>query len=345
MKNSSNLFDWDYAARAADFPKLPYQIIDAHCHINGAQAAALYREASTLYGVSKAWSMSQLEEVPSVKAVLGEMIEFIAFPRIRGSDAIEDHGADYLKRIEEFRRLGSKIAKFWAAPRIFDFCPGDFTNHPMRLDSSVRRPTIDKAVELGMKLMLHIADPDVWFERIYTDAKHYGTKAQQYELLEWVLESYKVPTIAAHMGASPEDLRLLDILLQRHANLYLDSSAMKWIVRELSKHEPQRRVEFFKKWSGRILFGTDIVTMDAHIVGGGEHEIARKAQSREQAFDLYASRFWAMRSLFETNFDGDSPVADPDDSGMHTRLRGIVLPELELRTLYCGAAEAFGELR
>jgi hypothetical protein len=29
-------------------------------------------------------------------------------------------------------------------------------------------------------------------------------------------------------------------------------------------------------------------------------------------FDLFASRFWSLRTLFETDYDGPSPIVDPD---------------------------------
>ncbi|MHC4590503.1 MAG: hypothetical protein ACYTAQ_14535 [Planctomycetota bacterium] len=36
------------------------------------------------------------------------------------------------------------------------------------------------------------------------------------------------------------------------------------------------------------------------------------ASSPQEAFDLYASRYWALRTLFETDHVGPSPIADPD---------------------------------
>jgi hypothetical protein len=78
--------------------------------------------------------------------------------------------------------------------------------------------------------------------------------------------------------------------------------------------------------------------------------MARKADSEEAAFDLYASRYWALRALFETDWHGESPIADPDlamvdpvrhSPGDSPLLRGMALPSHALDMLYRDAAEAF----
>ncbi|HRI41291.1 MAG TPA: hypothetical protein PLW54_06390, partial [Bacteroidia bacterium] len=81
--------------------------------------------------------------------------------------------------------------------------------------------------------MVHIADPDTWFATRYSDARRYGTKREQYQGLERMLDRFTNPWIAAHMGGWPEDLGFLDGMLARHPNLHIDTSATKWVVRAL----------------------------------------------------------------------------------------------------------------
>ncbi len=58
--------------------------------------------------------------------------------------------------------------------------------------------------------------------------------------------------------------------------------------------------------------------------------------------DQYASRFWAMRTLFETDYDGPSPIVDPDLSMLDpslpeqssAMLKGIKLDPATLQALY-----------
>lgn len=345
---SSNRLGIGYEAAAPTFRSLPYPIIDIHSHIHGEIAAALYARTAALYNVGKTFSMTLIDDCISVRRVMQERIEFIATPNWTHSDFILSFGADYLNSLKRFHALGARIAKFWAAPRIYAASPEPFTSNPFKLTAPLRTETMRAAMDLGMIFMAHVADPDTWFSTMYRDTDRYGTKAQQYEVFEEALERFPIPWIAAHMGGSPENLDLLSKLLERHPNLYLDCSATKWIVRELSKHPSEKTQTFFIRWKGRILFGSDIFTSDAHFTAHqSSSEIDSQASNALEAFDLYASRYWALRTLFETSYSGESPIADPDlhllDPQRYTPLdapeiRGCNLPDDALHELYFGAA-------
>ena len=67
----SNRLGLDYAAEAARFPTLGYGIIDAHAHINGLSASALWEPIARSYGVTRTFSMSRLEDIPELRARFG----------------------------------------------------------------------------------------------------------------------------------------------------------------------------------------------------------------------------------------------------------------------------------
>src|SRR5690606_7275944 len=142
----------------------------------------------------------------------------------------------FLENIRRFHgEFGSRIVKFWAAPRQRDVLEeaGAEMADVVALDSPWKMKAAELAASLGMMFMVHIADPDTWFATKYADAARYGTKRDQYAPLERMLERFSGSRwIAAHMGGWPEDLEFLDGLLARHANLHLDTSATKWMVRE-----------------------------------------------------------------------------------------------------------------
>lgn len=338
----------DYRAEAARLGPPPAPIIDVHSHINGARAARIYRATRDLYGVTTTYSMTQLAEAAHVREALGETIRFIAVPEYMSQDRRRAMREGFLENIEAFHKLGSRIVKFWAAPRSRDFAEevGDGDYAP--LDSEWRMRAMEHASSLGMMFMTHVADPDTWFKTKYADASRYGTKASHYLPLERVLDRFSAPWIAAHMGGWPEDLNFLDGLLARHDNLSLDTSATKWMVRELSLHSRERIIEFLTRWRGRVLFGSDIVTMDSHLTpDAGPRGMGEQASSEQEAFDLYASRYWALRTMWETGYDGESPIADPDlmmvDPGRHDamsapRLVGKSIPADLLKSLYHDAA-------
>jgi hypothetical protein len=311
--NQNNRQGLDYRMEAERLGAPPCPIIDVHAHVSGEHAARIYAEVADLFGVARVHSMTQLEDVPPVQKVLGDRVQFTAVPNWNDPDRHKAHGPDFLSRIERFHELGSRVVKIFAAPRLRDVetelgDPGLF-----QLDSPLRHEVAKLAERLGMMIMTHVADPDTWFRARYFDAEIYGTKREQYEPLERMLESYDVPWIAAHMGGSPEDLGFLDELLERHANLHLDTSACKWMIRELGSQETDDVRGFFAKWRGRVLFGSDIVTTDLHLVESKDaSETEAKASGYAQAFDLYASRYWSLRSMFESAGSFESPIVDPD---------------------------------
>ncbi len=351
----SNRLGLDYrdAARRLGAPCVP--IIDAHAHINGGRASGLYREVMDLFGVERVWSQSQLTEADAVERVLGDRVRFVAIPDYMASDRAHAHRQGFLDNIRQWHARGARIVKFWCAPRGRDY--GREIGEPLllTLDSPWRRKQMDLAASLGMMFMAHIADPDTWFATKYTDASVYGTKRSQYEALERLTAEYDTPWLIAHMGGWPEDLAFLDGLLSRNPRLHLDTSATKWMVRELSKHPTEALASFLTRHKGRVLFGSDIVTMDAHLTSDpGPRGMGEQASNEAEAFDLYASRYWALRTMFETDYEGESPIADPDlamvepsrfDAMSAPALRGHRLPVELLRVLYRGAAEDLLESR
>ena len=107
-------------------------------------------------------------------------------------------------------------------------------------------------------------------------------------------------------------------------------------MRELSKR-PARFKAFCEANPGRVLFGTDIV--------------ANEHMDNSIGFDLFASRFWALRTVMETTYDGPSPIVDPDlhkiDPSVSkyatAHLRGAALEPDTLRDVYYNAAaKVFG---
>ena len=320
--NDANRLGLLYRHEAA---QLPWRgpIVDVHTHVGDVEGARLFFEVADLFGVQRIWTMTQLENIDAITAEFGDRVKFIAIPNYM-RHAKDTFTVDFLKRIEQFAEKGSRVVKFWAAPRGHDFDREGF-----ELDSPWWRRQMDLARSLGMMIMTHVSDPDTWFASHYLDHRRYGTKAQQYEPLERMLDEYHdVPWLAAHMAGDPEHLDHLQYLLDRYPHLYLDTSATKWLVRELSKHAGEYRA-FCRNNPGRILFGTDNV-----------------ANKETLSFDLYASRFWALRALHETDYAGPSPIVDPDLSMLDPSLprestatrRGAAMDPTTLQCVYHDAA-------
>lgn len=349
-RNTSNLSGLDYQAEAAQFTKRPFPIIDVHSHLSGDEAAEIYRRAAELYGIGLTYSMTGPESAASVRRVLGDAVRFIVTPAFEPKNLRHALTTGFVERIHQLREHGARMVKFWAAPRGHDLGEKVGFADALRIDAPHYQDAMKLTQDLGMAAMVHVGDPDTWFATKYSDAGRYGSKAEHYERFEAILDRFSMPFVAAHLGGWPENLPFLNGMLERHSNLYLDTSAAKWMIRELSRHPQDEVVSFFTRWKGRLLFGSDIVVTDSHLsTDGADDEMAQKAAGAAEAFDLYASRYWALRTMFERNHSGNSPIADPDLAMVDPQkftpqdsppLTGRQLADDVLRSLYHDAADA-----
>ncbi len=321
-RHAANMLGIDYRAAAAG---LPYRqpIIDAHIHINDVAHAKVLIEVAQWFGIDSFWSQSAPELIDPLRDTFGDRFIFVAGPNYAAKEKDETFTTDWLHRLEVYRSKGARLAKFWAAPRGLDFHP------TFRLDDPTRLHAMKRACELGYMLMFHVADPDTWFATKYRDTTKYGSKAEHYRRLENVLAQFSdTPVLLAHLAGHPEDLDHLQQLLDNHPNVYLDTSATKWMVRELSKHEPEKFSAFLRRNPLRVLFGSDIVV--------------NAKDDPATVHDLYASRYWALRTLLETDYRGSSPIVDPDLHAVNPTLptdstasmNGMTLPTDLLDMLY-----------
>jgi len=351
---AANRLGLDYEAESTRMPPIEGGIIDVHTHIGGTEAARIFLEVAEQYGISLVYSMTHLEEVETVSEILGDRLRLIAVPGVStDDDRLLQVSGNFIERLQEYHAHGCRIVKFWVAPRTVDLATEMGMPGALALDAPARLSVMEAAADMGMMFMVHVADPDTWFQTRYRDEEIYGTKRSQYEPLEKLLDRFTVPWIAAHMGGWPENLDFLDHLLNSHPNLYLDTSATKWMIRELSRHPGPDMVLFFQRHRGRLLFGSDIVTLESHLDGGNTGSVmSAKASTPREAYDLYASRYWALRTFLETTYEGSSPIADPDlsllDPETYTSLdapilRGIALEKEDLDWVYNRAAHALLE--
>lgn len=346
-RRPANLHAWDYRAKAKDLGTPAAPIIDIHIHVNGPGASRIYRDVADLFGIDRLLTQTRPNEAAAVAEALGPRVSFMAVPDWAHPDKGHAFRQGFLDALPFWAdTYRSRIVKFWAAPRLWEIVGGD-PSDVCPLDSPWRVRAAELATQLGMMFMCHVADPDTWFATKYADPSKFPPKPAHYVALERMLDRFTSPWIAAHMGGWPEDLDFLSGLLERHPNLYLDTSATKWMVRELSRHPTPKARDFFIRWQDRILFGSDIVTLEDHLAPRADapptSTMSDLASSPEEAFDLYASRYWALRTMLETPHVGPSPIADPDlhmtDPARHDPLdapilRGLSLPHDVLTKIY-----------
>jgi len=289
-------------------------IIDAHTHVEAVDDAWLLFQAGRGFGVRVFCGVVRPEGIDPLRREFGDALR----PIVRVDHSLigdpDRFARENVRAVREARAKGAVAAKFWYAPKFV-------AETGFRFDSPALRPILEMLAELGMAALVHIADPDCWFETRYADAARYGTKADQYGPLEHVLAEMPGLRIqGAHFGGDPEHLDHLRQLLDRYPNYYLDSSATKWMARELSARPAESRA-FIIERADRIVFGSDLV---AHFDATPAH---------------YTSRYWVQRWLWEGEGERPSPIpdasaAEPDEP----KVCGLNLPDDVLARLYAGNA-------
>ncbi len=329
-----NVTGIDYAQR----DHLPYAgpIIDIHAHVlmtrpddppngppKGMGPGATIAQAETMlevgreFGIRQTMSMCYPDDIPPLRERFGDELLF------NGSIAkktIDEPDEAAYRVLDQFLEHGIKAIKFWSAPRGRE--RGLLVDAPWRIEAAKR------ARAAGVKIiMVHVADPDVWFRNVYADTAKFGTKAEHYVGLERMLQMFPDLTwIGAHMGGDPEHPDHLEALLEKYPHLHFDTSATKWQVREVSPRRDAIRA-LVTRYPDRFLFGTDLVT---------RHVLVR---------EHYVSRYWCERTLWESDWQGPSPIADPDyhpaegEPALPT-LHGVHLPAEVLERVYFRNAQA-----
>lgn len=169
-------------------------------------------------------------------------------------ERLVDHGACGLKI---WKDLGTKVRN----------ADGSL----LRIDDERLDPLYEKAAELNVPIMYHIADPDAFFLPIDATNERYEELAAhpewsyfrsfygKHELLAQrdrvIARHPKTTFVGAHVAEHPEDLSYVSGLLDRNPNLCVDLSAR---CAELGR-QPYTAREFLLKHADRVLFGTDLI--------------------------------------------------------------------------------------
>ena len=180
----------------------------------------------------------------------------------------DDFAQTTFDRLERLVDHGAKGIKFW---KNLGLTVRDRTGSLLRVDDERLAPIFEKAAELGIPVMFHIADPDAFFlpvdgrnERFEELAAHpdwsfHGSQFSKKELLDQrdrVIARHPNTTfVAAHIAECGENLARATQLLENHSNVLLDISAR---ASELGR-QPYSSRALFLRFPERILFGSDLV--------------------------------------------------------------------------------------
>lgn len=302
-------------ARALDEPPPPppVPILDIHMHSGAPGATAAYVRAAKRYGVAGACNM---EFAGCPDAMAGRFPGFAfhpcGWPR---PDKGMDWGAFRETWVEGFADLvagGMRAVKLKSEPR-------GGVRPDVWLDDERLDPLYEQAAKHRVLVQAHLAQPSMWWPERFDPAVA-GPKRIYLEQIERVLARHPdLNYLGVHMGGHPEDLDDLERMMETYPGYHVDTSATKWVIRELSAR-PEAARAFVLRHPDRVCFGSDLVVQDG------------------VDFDYYTSRFHVQRRMWETDCRERSMIDDPDAPAGGPFLNGLALPEDVLRKVYRGNA-------
>jgi predicted TIM-barrel fold metal-dependent hydrolase len=249
-----------------------FRVIDYHNHLDALDPAEVLRIMDAC-GIERIVNITMktgdeaikmIDKFHSVDAERFATIGWMDWSGLEDDDFV-DVTLDRLERLVEH---GAKGIKFW---KNLGLSVRDGKGNLLQVDDERLAPIFDKAAELGIPVMFHIADPDAFFlpvdghnERFEELAAHpdwsfHGSHFSKKELLDQrdrvIARHPKTMFVAAHVAECGENLARATQLLENHPNVLLDISAR---ASELGR-QPYSSRALFLKFPDRILFGSDLV--------------------------------------------------------------------------------------
>jgi uncharacterized protein len=265
----------------------------------------------------------------------GRFILFSTFDLHEISDSNKNE-SDFPKReiakLENAIKMGARGVKVYKS---FGLKVKDKSGRLMAIDDPRYDPIWDKTGELGIPVMIHIADPAAFwlpadrFNERYEElrespmASYYGPQFPKRENLllqvEHLIKKHpKTNFIMAHLGMSADNLAYLSKMMDTYPNYYVDTAST---LSEIGR-QPYTARKFFIKYQDRILFGSD----------GGYGLDPKGLWSAERFYRTYFEFFETSNEYFEY------PIYGTYNQG-NWRIYGIDLPNEVLEKLYHKNAE------
>ena len=278
---------------AAHHPARPrFDIVDAHNHLGD-----VFRSASESWSSRAVGELLAIMDEAGVKTIVdldGRWGNRLRAEISRYQDPYPDRfivfaGVDYdtfstdprfgeteARRLRESVAIGARGLKVWKTLGLRD---RDHQGRHIPVDDPRLDPLWATASELGVPVLIHVADPVAFFQpldrfnerweelhrrpdwhfyptrpRGNLDHPDFPTFEEIMEQFEGLLRRHSQTTfIGAHVGCYAEDLGWVSRVLDSCPNFYVDISAR---IAELGR-QPYTARDFFIKHQDRVLFGTD----------------------------------------------------------------------------------------
>lgn len=326
--------------------KTTYRVINVHRHCDTASEAAIQAEIEAMDKVGVAMAVildggqsdTKLPAWMEIKKKHADRI--IVFANVNwGRIKQPTFYDDIVREIAASQRLGAQGLKIFKS---LGMSIRDADGKVLKGDDPRLDPLWAKCGELGIPVLIHMADPkEYWYPLTY-NSLHYGMKSEksQYfhekDMPTWeelirqrdhILKKHpKTKFIGAHMGSLTFDLQKLAETFDQYQNFYVDCSARSRILGRLN---PNAVRDFFVKYQDRILFGTDSTAL---------YNVDPKDDKAVVEWIQRGARFYSRHlEYYETNqLDLVEPYGYARD---WLRIPGVKLPPAVLEKFYHANAE------
>ena len=156
----------------------------------------------------------------------------------------------------------------------------------LRVDDARLDPLWAAAGDLGVPVLIHVADPKAFWNpptpdnerydelRVHPHWSFHGPKyPPRMELLDAlnrvIARHPRTNFITAHFGNNAEAIDWVADCMRRYPNMYVDTAAR---IPEIGRHPPEKVRKMFIEFAGRILFGTDLGLSPGHLMLGSSGE-------------------------------------------------------------------------
>ncbi len=261
-------------------PRAKFPVIDMHTHwgpiLLGKDYASKYNTPDVVenlkkYNIAMTFNLDLLwdESLDMMRKKLEGYEDFVlTCPSVDYSRMDDPDFPDYVDRYYKmYKESGIKAIKLW---KNMTLMLKDKNGKYVRLDDERYDPLFACAGKYDLPLIIHIGDPHALFtpvdggnEYYFIMKDHpewsftgdeYFTFDQHMEMQENVIARHPETTfVVAHIGSCGENLSIVDAMMEKYPNMYIDIAAR---LSEVGR-QPYTARKFFLKYPDRIMFGTD----------------------------------------------------------------------------------------
>lgn len=287
----------------------PLPVIDMHAHFGPLLLGEDYEQTYDTRRSCEVLRKMGIEKVLCLELVWGEAYDRLC-RKLEASGGMilpvgsvdvfralaPDFEAQVWRTLRDLKARGCVALKLWKNMTLMG--EAHFGRN-LPLDDPHYEPLWCAAGELGLPIVIHVADPPCFFKPIDPDNEHYICLSKHPEwsfhrpglfsfeehmrMQEAVIRDHPGTTfVVAHVGSYAENLARVSEWLERYPNMYVDVAAR---VDQLGR-QPYTARAFIERWQDRVMFGTDYEGhFSAERTRAFYHTHFRFFQTRDEYFD------------------------------------------------------------